>query len=53
MEVQLRPGCRILIAGKQHPDFITHYEKAIRILSSGPYNRTAPAEVIGCRIKEG
>ena len=25
---------------KQHPDFITNFEKAIRILNSDPYNRT-------------
>ena len=25
---------------KQHADFIAYYEKAIRILSSDPYNRT-------------
>jgi mRNA-degrading endonuclease RelE of RelBE toxin-antitoxin system len=39
--VRVTPHCERLIKGlnKQHPDFITHYEKAISILSSDPYNR--------------
>jgi mRNA-degrading endonuclease RelE of RelBE toxin-antitoxin system len=39
--VRVTPRCERLIKklNKQHPDFITHYERALRILSSDPYNR--------------
>jgi len=45
--VRVTPHCERLIKGlnKQHPDFITHYEKAIRILSSDPYNRTRSHQI--------
>ena len=50
--VQVTPHCERLIKklNKQHHDFINHYEKAIHVLGSDPYNRRAAIKLRSLRV---